>query len=351
MASKNMTEYRDGEESTADSSARVLVVGPGALGRLLAGRWARAGLRVILLARTPAQESALSLAGIALAGEGRGPQVVRGVWSARHAGPADRPRARSRLEAERPRPAQGRRWWPRAAFFCVKAADIPAAIRSARPWIGPGCAVVGLQNGLGHEASLRRAFGPARTVIASCYVAAWAPDGLSVEHRGGRDIVLAANGSNGTALAAARSLLRRGGWAVRVERDEARMLWTKLVYNAAVNLLGTAAAATNGALAADPALAETLVRLVSEGAAVAKAAGHPLLGRPEDKVLAGCLASGRQVNSMLADLHHGRPTERRFIAGPLLDEARRRRLPAPMIGMLDRVVGRLEKEAMRRSVL
>ncbi|MBI4676915.1 MAG: 2-dehydropantoate 2-reductase [Elusimicrobia bacterium] len=305
----------------------MLIVGPGSIGRLLAGLWARSGLRVRLLARTAKQEDALTRHGLRYTGPAGERRIIRGLAAARR-GPRPSPSA--------------------AAFFCVKAADLSAAIRAARPWLGPDAPAVALQNGIGHARAFRRAFGRGRSVIGSCYAAAHARGDGAVEHAGGRDIHLASDADNAGAAALAAALLRRGGWRVRVVGDESRMLWTKLVTNAAVNFLGAASAAPNGELARDPALRLVLDALVREGVMVAKAAGHPPIGRPGEAVPRGCRAAGSQLNSMLVDLRRGRRTEVRAIAGPILAEARRRRVPAPTIATLARVVERLERAALSR---
>ncbi len=301
-------------------AAAILVAGPGAVGRLLAARWALAGLDVLILGRDPARESALCGAGITFITESGRSQTVRG-----------------------PRPARATVPGPSAAaFFCVKCGQVPAAIRTARPWIGPDTVVVGLQNGLGHQSALRRAFGPRRTVLGSLYVAAERRGAHGVAHNGGSTVLLARHPANAEALQTASALLSAGDWEVAVKRDEDRVLWTKLVFNAAVNPLGALAAATNGALAEDPALRRLVGRLAAEAAAVARAAGHPPLYRMEPLILRGCRNSAGQTNSMLQDLRAGRPTEAPWILGPILREARRRGVPAPGLRTVRRVLSRLE---------
>ncbi|HEX4046634.1 MAG TPA: ketopantoate reductase C-terminal domain-containing protein, partial [Elusimicrobiota bacterium] len=63
------------------------------------------------------------------------------------------------------------------------------------------------------------------------------------------------------------------------------------------------------------------------------------------------LLSGRnaphQRNSMLQDLAAGRRTEAKFILGPLLAAARRRKVEAPTLELLAAVVARLEKKLAR----
>ncbi|MBI5623404.1 MAG: 2-dehydropantoate 2-reductase [Elusimicrobia bacterium] len=305
----------------------VLIVGPGSIGRLLACRWILAGRPVRLLARTSRQEALLAR-GMTLTDTRGKRQPVRGAAGARK--------------------TQGSPW-PRAAFFCVKSGQVRGALAASRPWIGPETVVVALQNGLGHEDAFRRAFGKARTIIGSCFVAA-APDGdRGVRHTGGRRILLAGCEADARAVEAAGRLLRAGGWKVRVVEDEAGMLWTKLVTNASVNLLGAAANAPNGDLVRDPGLAAVLARLIREGTDIAKAAGHPPLAPLDRTIPRACKNSRHQANSMLQDLRSGRRTELQAIAGPFLAVSDRKGVPADALRMLARVVARLEKKAVSRG--
>lgn len=302
----------------------MLIVGPGAVGSVLAARFAAAGLRVLLLGRDAASERRITGSGVRVTGpDGRRRTTRGGLRSARAAGPG--PVA--------------------AAFFCVKAGDTRAAIAAARPWIGPETAAVGLQNGIAHAALIRRAFGPRRSVIASCYIAADRPAPGTAAHNGGRHIQIADERGRRNAKAAelARRLLSRAGWAVRVKASEDRMLWTKLVYNASVNVLGAAGALPNGELARDPALREVLLKTIEEASAAARRAGRrPLYPDLARRILKGCRGTPSQRNSMLQDLASGRRTEARAILGPVLGAGAR----TPILSVLGDVIVRLEKKSL-----
>ena len=122
------------------------------------------------------------------------------------------------------------------------------------------------------------------------------------------------------------------------------MLWTKAAFNAATNPVGALAAKPNGAIAAIPALWEIARAALEEATAVARAAGHPpLAARMPRLVRRACEATPRQENSMLQDLRAGRRTEIDAILGPMLAEARRRRVETPVLESLRAFVRRLER--------
>jgi 2-dehydropantoate 2-reductase len=305
--------------------APLLVAGPGAVGLALAGRWALAGRRVALLARSAADERRLARGFTLELPDGSKRRVSKGLLSARA------------LKS----PAA-------AAFICVKAGDAPAAYAAARRRLAPDAPAVALQNGVGHEAAFRRAFGPARGVLGVAYFAADRPESGRVRLNGGQDAVLARGAANAAAVGEAKSLLEEAGWKVHLKPSEERMLWTKLVFNAAVNPLGAACAAESGALAEDPALRGLMLAALREAKAAAEAEGHALdYADMEERVLASCRAVPRQRNSMLQDLAAGRRTERRAILAPVLAAARRRGVPAPTLTLLDDCLARLERRLAR----
>lgn len=301
------------------------MVGPGAVGGLIAAGLRRAGLGVVLAGRAGPSLRAIRRAGLSVTGPDGRVRRVRG-WL--EVSPQPRPRAGCR-----------------AVFLCVKAPDIRAGVAAARRLAGREAPVVSLLNGLAHYVPVRRAFGPARSVFGVCYFAAMRLKAGAVRHTGGREVALAETPANADAVRAVRGLLADCGWNVRVTRRELDLLWTKLVYNAAVNPLGALALKPNGELAANPALRDLMGRALREGARIARRTGRRMPAGFERKVLAGCRAVPDQLNSMAQDILAGRRTEADSILKPLLAAARRAGAPAPVLGSLYRMVRRLEREA------
>ncbi len=308
----------------AEGNAGLLVVGAGAVGGALAARWAERGLTVRLLDRTAASEAALARRGLLFTGTSGRRRLLRGRFLAarKTAGPAS------------------------CAFFCVKSQDTAAAARAARPWIGPETAVVALENGLGHERVLRKAFGLSRVVVGVCYFAAERLGPRSVAHNGGRDIHLAADARNAQAVRRAAAALREGGWRVIVDRSEDAMVWTKLCFNAAGNPLGALCGASNGEIVTDPALRDMLLRALDEATAAARAGGHAVSPAPMRRAILRTYPAGsRQRNSMLQDLQRGRRTEIDAIVGPLIEAGRKAGRPAVLLERLSGLIKRLERSS------
>jgi 2-dehydropantoate 2-reductase len=302
----------------------VTIIGPGAVGGVLAASLSKAGFEVRLAARQGGEAGRLARAGLRFTGPDGRSRLVRGLKALGAAPRPDGPCA--------------------AVFLCVKARDLASALPAARAAGGPDTPVVSLLNGVGHERAVRRAVGARRAVLGSCYFAAMRVGPRAVRHAGGTLVWLAQGPANRAAARRAADVLRAAGWHVAVKADEARLLWTKLVYNAGVNPLAALARRPNGALASDGALRELTLRALGEARRAAAAAGRrPYPEMTDAKVLAGCRAVPDQLNSMIQDLDAGRPTEAGAILTPLLTAARRGRVPVPSLSVLAAALAGLEE--------
>ena len=293
------------------ASPSVAIVGPGAIGATLASFLRRAGTDVVLIGRRTGR---VSVAGLPYKGRSLG--VRRGAAGARD-----------------------------FVIFCVKSADTAAAILRARSSVGPNSTVVSLQNGLGHRVPLLRAFGRKRCVFGVCVIGAERLSPSRVRYHGGRGVAIARLNANADRARQAARLLKRAGLDVSVDTSEDRLLWMKAAFNAATNPLGALTGAKNGDLIGAPALRELAFAALREAVNAAKDAGQPLSYSLLSRRMAeGLSAMKNQSNSMLQDLRAGRRTEIDAIVKPLLDAARRRRQPAPILESLYRFTKRLERE-------
>ena len=295
----------------------IAIVGPGATGTVLAASLLKAGQRVRILARGPTEAARIRREGLRLGG-----RRLR-----RFDGVSHRGRDLS--------PCNG-------IFFCVKSYDTVAAIRSARPLVSPTSAVLSIQNGLDHVRLLRHAFGP-RTVFGAAYFGALREkDG--VRYLGGDRIDLGASRVNASAARQVQGPLLRAGWKVRILPYPDRLLWTKLLLNAAINPLGALARCTNGGILDRPALKDLMLRALREGEAVCRRRGiRPLVRRLDLKALLVLKGTRANVNSMAQDLEENRSTEADSILGPILRHTDDPQREAPILYGLYRFVVGLEQ--------
>jgi len=223
-------------------------------------------------------------------------------------------------------------------FLTVKTPALGAASAAAARLSGPKTLLVCLQNGWGFEKSVKWA--PRRIVWGVTREALTLESSGRVVHAASGATLLDASCPGAKEIA---GLMSAAGFQARVEKNFERERWMKLVVNACINPLGALADVTNGRLN-EPPLAPLLERAAAECAALSSAAGRKM--SPAEAYAAvreNVAATAANRNSLSQDLRRGKPTERDHLLAPFLDIARRRRVPAPTLALLNELLARVEK--------
>jgi 2-dehydropantoate 2-reductase len=302
----------------------IVLVGPGAIGRLMAGRLHGAGLRVALLDKDPTRARILAATGIRILEPGLPDPPAVHV-------PVD-------AAAETLRDTVG---FPVYLVLCVKAYDTAPAMRHARPLLGPHTVVVTLQNGMGNVEQIEETTGMQRIVCGvTGHGAAHVETGI-VRHTGtGLTTLAALDPAMHTAAVRFAAALHGAGFEARAVEDWRSMLWSKLILNAAVNPLTALHQVRNGEIVRRPALLERALRVAREAASVADAAGaRPWFDDPEVELRRLCDRTRDNVSSMARDVALKRRTEIDAINGAIVRAAAVRGMDAP------------ENRALRDAVL
>ncbi|MCB9128815.1 MAG: 2-dehydropantoate 2-reductase [Ardenticatenales bacterium] len=241
--------------------ARILIVGAGAIGGLLATRLARAGHDLTLVGRPWLQE-AVARDGLRLQlGDEllvtRAAVVHTALTDALAADPYD---------------------W---LFLTPRFHALPALLAELNAWNGPLPPLVTFQNGVGSEALTAEAVGADRVVAASITtpVEVIGPAHLASHDKGG--IALAAWDPNGgPPVQPLLDTLQSAGFRARQCDDAASMKWSKLL----LNMIGNASSALLGwppaQTLADPRLYRVEIGALREADAVMQALGLKLTSLP-----------------------------------------------------------------------
>ena len=132
------------------------------------------------------------------------------------------------------------------------------------------------------------------------------------------------------------------GLDAHVLDDALKLLWRKLVVNAAISPLCALAGRPNGGIVDDPNLQVLARTLVAEAAAVAHADGIAIAGAWET-VEAAARATAANRNSMLQDFDAGRPTEIDAISGAIVRRAQTHGIAVPLTETMLRLVRARER--------
>lgn len=284
-----------------------LVLGPGALGRLLALRLA--GQVPLALIGRRASDRPLSLT----TPEG-------GRWTC----------SVSRITAEQT-PAH-----PAIIHLTTKAHATEAALDELAAHVPPATPLVLWQNGYQvQEPVTRRWAGP--VLCATTSEGAYTVNEDSVVHAGhGHTCIGHLDGAHGELAGHVAQTLARAGLDAAPFTDMRLRLWHKLAVNAAINPLAARFRIRNGQLRDRP-FRPMADAILADVVRVMAAQGIP----PPDegwtaRVWAVIEGTANNRASMLQDVLAGRPTERDAILGPLLDAAQRHDMSTPILAELYR---------------
>ena len=195
-------------------------------------------------------------------------------------------------------------------LFCVKTTDTADTARELAKVLAPGAIVVSMQNGVDNAEQIRAASG-LEALAAAVYVAASVPTPGTVRHVGRGDLVLGPQNKITERVAA---VFARAGVPCKISENLAGELWTKLVWNCALNAISALGKATYGGILASDDARELLQQAIYEVLAVAKAAGIslPMFADPQTAI-AGAYKVAEQMaatrSSTAQDMMRGKKTE------------------------------------------
>jgi 2-dehydropantoate 2-reductase len=300
-----------------ESQWSVAVVGPGGVGGLLGAVLARAGHRVVYVAR-PETAATLNSAGLGLRSAQFGEFHVPAQATPRLAGPVD------------------------VCLLAVKATSLePALAGVPAEALGDGL-VLPLLNGVDHMAVLRDRYPADQVVAGAIRVESTRVAAGRIEHTTPFSwIEVASATAPSERVEALAAQLSQAGLDVTVRDDETALLWDKLAFLAPLALVTTYHEAPAGVVRDK--WRDDLETVIDEVTAVARAAGAPVPAAAVlgmfDRVPAG------MKSSMQRDAEANRPTELDAIGGAVLRAARRLGVETPVTARLvDELQGRLAQD-------
>ncbi len=306
---------------------RICIYGPGAIGGHLAGRLAKGGAEVSVVARG-AQLEAIQARGLTV-------HLPDGVIECRPRAAAD--------------PAE--LGLQDAVVVCTKVPALPGVARAIAPLLGPETPVAFVTNGIpwwyfarhgGPEEGQRvpeadpgdvvwNAIGPARAIGGVVYSACSVPEPgvIEVTSRSSKLILGEPDGSRSARAMALAGAFKQGGLPCSVAEDIRTDVWAKLLNNLSNGPFCILTRRNMQETFRDATIRAAAVAVVKEGLAIAAAMGRPVGGAAEDRITLS--ADIPHKPSILQDLEAGRPMEVDALFQAPLRLARERGVPAPML--------------------
>ncbi len=215
-------------------------------------------------------------------------------------------------------------------LITTKAYDTAAAAAQAAPLVGKGTLVMSLQNGLGNDEIMEKAFGDRAMVGVPILGATYLGPGYVRLAGMGEIIVGHVHGDKGKAIVV-RDVLSNAGmisWAVENIQPK---IWMKAIVNASINPITALIREENGSILRSEPLLELSRSACREGARAAQANGVCLgADDPFQIVLEVLRTTAHNRSSMLQDVERSKRTEIDQINGELVRRGEGKGLPMPV---------------------
>ncbi len=306
----------------------ICVLGAGALGCAMGGVLAEAGHRVTLVNRNAAHVAAIQTHGLTLNAAGVDRTVrVRAVTHC----------AQIMTEGSFD-----------LLLVLVKSFHTEAAMQTALPLVGENTVVLSLQNGVGHDAILQRMVGADKVLAGKTYAGGvMLSPGRVLDSTKNKETIIGEL-AGGTSARAQRiaAAFTQAGLSTHVSLNIMTTVWDKLLVNAATGALSAITGLSYGPLYAQAGLEATAIAVVTEGFAVAKAAGITLsfTDTKQPWLKAGSGLPPQFKPSMLQSLEKGSITEIDYINGAIVAEGLRLGIPTPVNAALVACIKALESK-------
>jgi 2-dehydropantoate 2-reductase len=271
---------------TTTKKPKVAVVGAGAVGGYFGGMLTRSGVSVVMIGR-PSFVEAVQSSGLFLDSF----QFQEKIY----------PQATTELSAAADADF---------VLFCVKTRDTASTSKQLAKVLNPNAAVISMQNGVNNADEIRSASG-IDAVSAVVYVAASVPTPGTVKHLGRGDLVIGPNNQKATAIA---DMFASANVPCRISDNIEGELWTKFIWNCALNAMSALGRVTYGEIIASSDARKLVEAAVHETLNVARAKGiHPPGLEDPQAAIAGSFKIAEQMSgtrsSTAQDLARGKHTE------------------------------------------
>jgi 2-dehydropantoate 2-reductase len=305
----------------SEGKMKIAIVGPGAVGSLLAALLTRSKQEVHLIDRNLDRARKVNEEGIKVEG-------VHGEFTAK---------VNSTVEPQELGACD-------LIVISVKSYHTEEAIKGVKDLIGEATQVLTLQNGVGNIQILNDAVGEDKVIGGTTSLGATVLDHGHIKYAGkGETIIGKASGKVLAPLREVANALNKAGLDTKVSRDINAVIWSKLIINVGINALGVATRLHNGRLLEYTGTRDIMRAAVQEAVKVAKRKKIKLVyDDPIQKVEGVAKATAANVCSMLQDVLKKRRTEIDFINGAIVRQAKSLNIPTPVNEVLTNLVKTIE---------
>jgi len=300
---------------------KITVIGPGALGTLLATNLARAKNDVCLFDNSAERAKKLSAGHPRTEGAGGNHKTrVNVTADLKDIGGSE------------------------AIFICVKSYDTENVIKGIKDFLKDDVYVISLQDGIGNLQLISEYVGSDKMIGGVTSNQATLSENGCVRNVSKGDTVIGQD--NGKVLGGIReisSVLTKASFPTKITKDINSITWSKLIIDVGINALSAITRLKNGMLVKNEFTREIMRRAVSEAVKVAKRKRIKLIyDDPIQKVESTCRATADNLSPMLQDVLDHKQTEIDYINGAIIRQGKSLNIKTPTNEMLTELVKTIE---------
>lgn len=234
-------------------------------------------------------------------------------------------------------------------IICVKSYSTEDACKAVKAIVGDKTRVLSLQNGIGNIQILNDHFGPDRVIAGVTNHGSTLLGVGRVRHAGkGETIIGNAGGRVLGEIRAIAAVLSKAGFETKISRDIDSVIWSKLIINAGINALTAITRLPNGKLIETEEARSVMRNAVQEAVKVAKRKRIKLVYDDAiQKVETVCKATAENISSMLQDVVRERRTEIDFMNGAIVRQGKALGIQTPVNEVLTNLVKSVEASYAR----
>ncbi len=229
-------------------------------------------------------------------------------------------------------------------LIAVKSYSTEDACKDIKDLVGENTFIVTLQNGIGNVQILNDYFGPEKVIAGITNHGSTLLGAGHVRHAGrGETIIGKADGKLSGSLRDLQDALTKAGFETKISKDIDSVIWGKLIINVGINALTAITRLNNGRLTEYEEARSLLRGAVQEAAKIVKRKRIKLAyDDPIQKVESVCKATAANVSSMLQDVLNKKRTEIDFINGAILRQGKAMGIATPINEVLTNLVKTIE---------
>ena len=306
---------------------KIVIVGPGAMGCLIAVFLSKSKEEVWLLDKNADNAAKINEIGISLEG-------VSGTWQAK-------PKATANIENISKADL---------ILICVKSFNTKQAVEQIKPLLQENTKIMTLQNGIGNIEIIAELVGEERVIGGITNEGATLIDIGRIRHAGRGDTLIGTlDGKVPVEIRSIREVFNKVGLQTKMSRDIKSLVWSKLIINVGINALTAITQLPNGKLTEFEGTKRILRDAVTEATRIAKRKRIKLVyDDPLAKVEAVCEGTSENISSMLQDVLRKKRTEIDFINGVIVRLGQELGIAVPTNKLLVDLVKTIESSYKQR---